>query len=235
MRVMILAAGRGERMRPLTDATPKPLLVLAGKPLIVWHLERLAAAGLRDVVINHAWLGEQIEAQLGDGSRYGVRIRYSPEGAALESAGGIAHALPLLNGGTFLVVNGDIYTQIDFAALAARASGIGPGAALAHLVLVSNPEHHPTGDFALEGGRVCSDGPRRLTFSGIGLYAPQLFAGIQPGTRAQLAPLLRKAMAEGRVTGEHFTGCWVDVGTPERLAQLDAQLRAASERRDREA
>ena len=235
MRVMILAAGRGERMRPLTDATPKPLLALAGKPLIVWHLERLAAAGLRDVVINHAWLGEQIEAVLGDGSRYGVRIRYSPEGTALESAGGIAHALPLLDGGTFLVVNGDVYTQIDFAALSARASGIGPGAALAHLVLVSNPEHHPTGDFALEGGRVCSDGPRRLTFSGIGLYAPQLFAGIQPGTRAQLAPLLRKAMAEGRVTGEHFTGCWVDVGTPERLAQLDAQLRAASERRDREA
>jgi MurNAc alpha-1-phosphate uridylyltransferase len=226
MRVMILAAGRGERMRPLTDATPKPLLALAGKPLIVWHLERLAAAGLRDVVINHAWLGEQIEALLGDGSRYGVRIRYSPEGTALESAGGIAHALPLLDGGTFLVVNGDVYTQIDFAALSARASGIGPGAALAHLVLVSNPEHHPNGDFALESGRVCSDGPRRLTFSGIGLYAPQLFADIPPGTRAQLAPLLRKAMADGRVTGEQFTGLWADVGTPERLAQLDAQLRA---------
>lgn len=225
MHVMILAAGRGERMRPLTDATPKPLLPLAGKPLIVWHLERLAAAGLHEVVINHAWLGERIEALLGDGTRYGVRIRYSAEGSALGTAGGIARALPLLGAGTFLVINGDVYTHIDFVALAARASDIGPQAALAHLVLVSNPEHHPDGDFALDGGRVHSAGARRLTFSGVGLYAPQLFAGIAPGARAQLAPLLHKAMAEGRVTGEHFTGCWTDVGTPERLAQLDARLR----------
>ncbi|HXV06865.1 MAG TPA: nucleotidyltransferase family protein [Burkholderiales bacterium] len=225
MHVMILAAGRGERMRPLTDATPKPLLPLAGKPLIVWHLERLAAAGLHEVVINHAWLGERIEALLGDGTRYGVRIRYSAEGSALGTAGGIARALPLLGAGTFLVINGDVYTHIDFVALAARASDIGPQAALAHLVLVSNPEHHPDGDFALDGGRVHSAGARRLTFSGVGLYAPQLFAGIAAGTRAHLAPLLHKAMAEGRVTGEHFTGCWTDVGTPERLAQLDARLR----------
>lgn len=226
MRVMILAAGRGERMRPLTDAAPKPLLPLAGKPLIVWHLERLAAIGLRDVVINHAWLGEKIEALLGDGARYGVRIRYSAEGNALGTAGGIARALPLLDAGPFLVINGDVYTDIDFATLAARASGIGPDAALAHLVLVPNPDHHPQGDFALDAGRVVSDGPHRLTFSGVGLYAPQLFAGVPFGARAQLAPLLHRAMGEGRVTGEHFTGCWTDVGTPERLAQLDAELRA---------
>ena len=226
MRAMILAAGRGERMRPLTDSTPKPLLPVAGKPLIEWHLQRLARAGLREIVINHAWLGEQIEAALGEGTRFGVRIRYSPEASALETAGGIATALSLLNGGAFLVVNGDVYIEIDFAALAARAANFGPDGALAHLVLVSNPGHNPAGDFALEGDRVMSAGARKLTFSGVGVYTPELFAGIAPGTRAPLAPLLRKAMADGRVTGEHFSGCWADVGTPARLVQLDALVRA---------
>jgi len=232
MRAMILAAGRGERMRPLTDSMPKPLLPVAGKPLIVWHLERLARAGLREVVINHAWLGAQIEAQLGDGTRFGVRIRYSPEVTALEAAGGIATALPLLNAGTFLVVNGDVYTEIDFASVVARAGSVGPHGALAHLVLVSNPEHNPCGDFALDGARVQGEGPAKLTFSGIGLYAPELFVGIAPGTRAPLAPLLRRAMAGGRVTGEHFTGCWADAGTAARLAQLDALVRARGNRGD---
>jgi len=226
MRAMILAAGRGERMRPLTDSTPKPLLPVAGKSLIEWHLQRLARAGLREIVINHAWLGEQIEAALGEGTRFGVRIRYSPEASALETAGGIATALSLLNGGTFLVVNGDVYIEIDFAALAARAANLGPDSALAHLVLVSNPGHNPAGDFALEGDRVMSAGATKLTFSGVGVYTPELFAGIAPGTRAPLAPLLRKAMADGRVTGEHFSGCWADVGTPARLVQLDALVRA---------
>lgn len=223
---MILAAGRGERMRPLTDATPKPLLPLAGKPLIAWHLERLARAGLCEVVVNHAWLGEQIETQLGDGRQFGVRIRYSAEATALETAGGIANALPLLEGGSFVVVNGDVYAEFDFKALVARAAQVGADRALAHLALVSNPDHHPQGDFALIGDRVYSDGADKLTFSGIGLYAPELFSGIAAGSRAALAPLLRRAMDEGRVTGEHYTGCWADVGTPERLAQLDLQVRS---------
>jgi MurNAc alpha-1-phosphate uridylyltransferase len=226
MRAMILAAGRGERMRPLTDSMPKPLLRVADRPLIEWHLQRLARAGLREVVINHAWLGEQIEAQLGDGARFDMRIRYSPETTALETAGGIATALALLNGAPFLVVNADVYTEIDFSAIVARAANVGPDGTLAHLVLVSNPEHNPAGDFALDGERVTSTGPVKLTFAGVGVYTPELFAGIAPGTRAQLAPLLRKAMADGRVTGEHFAGCWVDVGTPARLAQLDALVRA---------
>jgi MurNAc alpha-1-phosphate uridylyltransferase len=225
MRAMILAAGRGERMRPLTDSVPKPLLPVGGRPLIEWHLLRLARAGLREVVINHAWLGAQIEASLGDGARFGLRIRYSPEASALETAGGIAAALPLLDGDAFLVVNGDVYTEIDFAAVVEHAAEVGAGGALAHLVLVPNPEHHPVGDFALEGRRVVSEGGKRLTFSGVGVYLPELFAEIRPGTRAQLAPLLRGAIAQGRVTGERFEGLWADAGTPARLAQLDAQVR----------
>lgn len=227
MKVMVLAAGRGERMRPLTDHTPKPLLPVGGKPLIVWHLERLAQAGLREVVINHAHLGAQIESALGDGARWGLSICYSaePEGA-LETAGGIANALPLLgHDEAFLVVNGDIWCDWDVSqaatALAAKD--------LAHLVLVPNPSHHAQGDFSLKDGKVGAGDTANLhTFSGIGVYRPQLFAGIQRGQQAKLAPLLRQAMAERRVSGELHTGRWVDVGTPQRLAELDAELRSLS-------
>ena len=215
-RAMILAAGRGERMRPLTDCTPKPLLCVGGKPLIVWHIERLAAAGIRDLVINHAHLGEQIEQTLGDGGHWDVRIRYSREGQALETGGGIFKALPLLGERPFLVINGDTWCDCDFARLHPA-----PGA-LAHLVLVDNPVHHPAGDFGLRHGQVVDTGPR-LTFSGIGIYAPALFADSPPGA-FPLAPLLRQAMARGLVSGEHFRGRWVDVGTPQRLAALDAAL-----------
>ncbi len=220
MFVMILAAGRGERMRPLTDTTPKPLLAVDGRPLIEWHLQALSEAGFRDVVINHAWLGAQIEQRLGNGERFGLRIRYSPEPAgALETAGGIVNALPLLGDGPFAVINGDIWTDYPLAQLPRSL-----GEDLAHLVLVDNPPHHPQGDFALQGGRVVADAEPRLTFSGIGVYAPQLFAGLEPGVRP-LAPLLRAAMAERRVGGEHYRGRWFDIGTPERLAELDRQLR----------
>jgi N-acetyl-alpha-D-muramate 1-phosphate uridylyltransferase len=218
---MILAAGRGERMRPLTDHTPKPLLPVAGKPLIVWHLERLARAGFREIVINHAHLGDQIEALLGTGDAWGLHIRYSAEPAgALETAGGIANALPLLGTAPFLVVNGDIYCDWDFA----RARIDNPP--LAHLVLVDNPPQHPAGDFTLDDGKVGVGATRRFTFSGIGLYRPELFAGIARGTAAKLAPLLRTAIDAGRISGEHHGGTWVDVGTPERLAVLDATVRA---------
>ena len=232
MKVMILAAGRGERMRPLTDHTPKPLLPVGGKPLIVWHLERLAAAGLRAVVINHAHLGAQIEAALGDGARWGLSIRYSPEPeGALESAGGIANALPLLGAGEpFLVINGDIYCDWDVA----RAVNALPAKSLAHLVLVPNPPHHARGDFLLANGEVRADieapaGNEQVsTFSGIGIYRPQLFADIQRGQPAKLAPLLRTAMSTRAVSGELHVGRWVDVGTPQRLAELDGELRSLS-------
>ncbi|WP_296696101.1 N-acetylmuramate alpha-1-phosphate uridylyltransferase MurU [Thiocapsa sp. UBA6158] len=225
MKAMILAAGRGNRMRPLTDQVPKPLLEAGGRPLIQYHLERLAAADIRDVVINHAHLGEQIEAALGDGSRFGVHIRYSPEQTALETGGGIFKALPLLGPDPFLVINGDIWSDIDPIGLHLA------GTDLAHLVLVDNPPHHPSGDFILTGGRVRVEGDqderereRRLTFSGVGVYSPSLFAGCRPGAFA-LAPLLRDAMAQGRVGGEHHRGYWLDIGTPERLADLDRLLR----------
>lgn len=217
---MILAAGRGERMRPLTDRTPKPLLPVAGKPLIVWHLERLTRAGFRDIVINHAHLGEQIEALLGDGAAWGANIRYSPEPpGALETAGGIANALPLLGDEPFLVVNGDIFCDWDFTPAHAIAFD------LAHLVLVDNPPQHPDGDFSLTAGIVGLDAPK-LTFSGIGVYRPALFDGIVRGQPAKLAPLLREAIAAGRIGGEHHAGRWEDVGTPARLAALDAEIRA---------
>lgn len=221
MRAMILAAGRGERMRPLTDHTPKPLLPVGGKPLIVWHLERLARAGCRQVVINHAHLGEQIPAALGDGSAWGLDIRYSPEPpGALETAGGIARALPLLGHEPFLVVNGDIFCDWDpAAALALDMQG-----RLAHLVLVDNPPHHPAGDFALVDGLVGNQEAGRLTFAGIGIYAPALFAGLDPDQPAKLAPLLRTAADAGQVSGERHGGRWVDVGTPERLRELDQEL-----------
>ena len=214
MKAMILAAGRGERLRPFTDHTPKPLLPVAGKPLIVWHIEALVAAGIRDIVINHAWLGEQIEAALGQGDAFGAHIVYSPEGEqALETGGGIYHALPLLGDAPFLVVNGDVCTDYDFSRLPSRLTG------LAHLLLVTNPAHHAAGDFFLADGRVTDDdaeaGATRLTFSGIGLYSPRLFEGCEEG-RFPLAPLLCRAMAQGQVSGECYSGRWVDVGTPER-------------------
>jgi MurNAc alpha-1-phosphate uridylyltransferase len=224
MKAMILAAGRGERMRPLTDTVPKPLLEAGGKPLIVWHIERLARAGVRELVINHAHLGAQIERALGTGSRYGVTIAYSPEGEALETAGGIAKALPLLGTGPFLVVNGDIHTDVDFDALV-RIGLSGSPPVLAHLVLVDNPAHNPDGDFALDGPYATDAGMPRYTFSGVGIYRPELFAGIVPGAKAKLAPLLIAAMRERRVTAERHRGYWLDVGTPARLAELDRYLR----------
>lgn len=218
MKAMILAAGRGERMRPLTDHTPKPLLPVGGKPLIVWHIEKLAQAGFRDIVINHAHLGQQIETTLGDGRQFGVSIQYSPETEALETAGGIAYALPLLGNAPFLVVNGDVFCDYDFANIPKNLSQ------LAWLVLVDNPAHNPGGDFALVDHQVISDGDAKRTFSGIGVYQPELFFGVVRGSKAKLAPLLRAAMAQGQVGGEYFAGRWLDIGTPERLAELDAAL-----------
>lgn len=224
MRTMILAAGRGERMRPLTDTCPKPLLPAGGLPLIGWHLRRLAGAGLRDVVINHAWLGEQIERTLGDGSDWGLSIRYSPEAQALETAGGIAQALPLLGDEPFLVINGDIWCDWNPARARTIAARLEALDWLAWCVLVDNPDHHPRGDFLLDGGRLADGEAPRLTFSGIGVYRPALFRGVARGTRAPLAPLLREAAARRRAGAERHDGRWTDVGTPQRLAALDAQL-----------
>lgn len=224
MRTMILAAGRGERMRPLTDTCPKPLLPAGGLPLIGWHLRRLAGAGLRDIVINHAWLGEQIERTLGDGSDWGVSIRYSPEAQALETAGGIAQALPLLGDEPFLVINGDIWCDWNPARARTIAAQLEALDWLAWCVLVDNPAHHPRGDFLLDGGRLADGDATRLTFSGIGVYHPQLFADVARGTRAPLAPLLREAAARRRAGAEWHDGRWTDVGTAQRLAALDAQL-----------
>lgn len=218
MRVMILAAGRGERMRSLTDYSPKPLLPVGGKSLIVWHLERLAKAGFKQVVINHAYLGEQIEQALGNGSAWGLSIEYSPEISALETAGGIANALPLLGDTPFLVVNGDVFTEINFGAVQLDSPN------LAHLVMVDNPSQHPDGDFSLEAGKVSDQGSCKLTFSGVGVYRPELFVDIERGQAEKLAPLLRLAMIKGLVTGEHYQGVWHDIGTPERLTFLDKQL-----------
>lgn len=224
-RAMILAAGRGERMRPLTDHTPKPLLEAGGKPLIVWHIERLRAAGFRELVINHAHLGHRLEEALGDGAAFGVRIAWSPEASALETAGGIRHALPLLGGAPFVVVNGDVFCDADFAALRVAAAGLRADGALAHLLLVDNPAHHPEGDFRLDpDGLVHADGQPRLTFSGLGAYHPALFAGLADDTPAKLAPLLRAAMAANKVAGRRHAGHWIDVGTPQRLAELDREL-----------
>jgi MurNAc alpha-1-phosphate uridylyltransferase len=212
---MILAAGRGERMRPLTDTTPKPLLRIGGQMLIEHHVHALARAGITGLVINHAHLGEKIARALGDGSAYGVAIQYSPEGeAALETGGGIFNALPLLGEAPFLVVNADIWTDFDFAGLPQDID------ALAHLVMVDNPPQNPEGDFSLSEGRLAQQGPAMLTFSGIGIYRPELFSGCTPGA-FPLAPLLRAAMDAGQVTGEHFTGSWFDIGTPERLAAVN--------------
>ena len=221
---MILAAGRGERMRPLTDHTPKPLLQAGGKPLIVWHLERLAAAGIRDVVINHAHLGEQIEATLGNGAAWKLNIRYSAEPpGALETAGGIARALPLLGDGAFLVINGDVFCDIDFARFArSTADGWQPAA---HLVMVSNPQHHARGDFSLAGQQVVfANDSETLTYAGIGVFSPAFFRNVPAGQALKLRPLLDAAIAAGTLTGERYAGRWVDVGTPQRLSELDAEL-----------
>ena len=218
MKAMILAAGRGERMRPLTDHTAKALLAAGGKRLIEYHIESLARAGIREIIINHARLGEQIEQALGDGDGYGVRIFYSPEGEqVLETGGGIFNALPLLGAAPFIVVNADVWTDYPFTQLPADPEG------LAHLVLVDNPPHHSEGDFTLRDGYVLVDGNVKLTFSGIGVYRPELFAACQPG-KFPLAPLLRAAMAKRQVTGGHYQGAWFDIGTPERLQQLDELL-----------
>jgi MurNAc alpha-1-phosphate uridylyltransferase len=271
MKAMLLAAGRGERMRPLTDRMPKPMLEVGGKPLIAWHIENLVRAGIREIVINHAHLGAQIEKALGDGSQFGAHIQYSPEASALETAGGIANALPLLlpspaggesaargaqpaggEGEPFVVVNGDIFCDYDFAKLRKRAAELKSNGDTAHLVLVNNPVHHPNGDFALANDRVtnpvssitrkeyaggftaAAQRPFRslnpqssiLTFSGIGIYQPVLFKDIPRGSIAPLAPLLRAQIALGKVSGEHHQGFWADVGTPQRLAELDSQVRS---------
>ena len=231
MKAMILAAGRGERMRPLTDHIPKPLLQVGGKSLIVWHLERLAQAGITDVVINHAHLGEQIETALGDGSRFGLSLRYSAEGTALETAGGIAYALPLLGEQPFAVINGDIWCDYDFSNLPVHAANLQTNGDKAHLVMVNNPAQHPAGDFFLNGQRVLAESnlapAHKLTFSGIGIYSPDLFTQIVRGSSAPLAPLLREQIALGKVSCEHHLGRWVDVGTPQRLNELDNELYAS--------
>lgn len=213
MKAIILAAGRGERMRPLTDTVPKPLLKLRGRPIIEWSIERLAWAGIVELVVNHSHLGHMIEAALGDGRKLGVSIRYSPETEALETAGGIANALQLLGSEPFIAVNGDIVCDFDFAALRSRELG----GDLAHLVLVGNPEHHLQGDFAIRDGRVHDANGLRHTFSGIGMYRPELFASLHPREKAGLAPLLRSAMERNAVSGEIHYGTWIDLGTPQRL------------------
>lgn len=218
MKAMILAAGRGERMRPLTDTTPKPLLRIGGQTLIEHHVHALAQAGITELVINYAHLGEQIEKALGDGNAYGVSICYSPEtDKVLETGGGIMHALPLLGVDPFLVVNGDIWTDFSFDCLPSQPEG------LAHLVMVKNPEHHPQGDFSLSQGRVSQQGPAMLTFSGMGVYRPELFADCSPGV-FPLGPVLRKAMDAGQVSGEQYAGNWFDIGTPERLDAVNSVI-----------
>ncbi|MBS0211962.1 MAG: nucleotidyltransferase family protein [Proteobacteria bacterium] len=246
MKALIFAAGKGERMRPLTEHTPKPLLDVGGKPLIAWHLEKLAAMGVREVVVNTAWLAERFPATLGDGSRWGLRLRYSHEGAEpIETGGGMLHALPLLRDGTdsdapFLAINGDVWTDFDFAALPREPAG------LAHLVVVDNPPQHPRGDFGLDAnGRLhpypdsqAASPLRACTFAGIGVYRPALLDGWQTiigdaaGARLHpprfpLAPLLRAAMVRTQVTGMRHAGDWTDVGTPQRLAELDGRLRGS--------
>jgi len=220
MKAMLLAAGRGERLRPLTDTLPKPLMEVGGRALIVWHLAALARAGIREVVINLSWLGERLRAALGDGHNFGVSISWSEEGAIpLETGGGIFHALPLLGPEPFLVVNADIWTDIDFGRLHL------PREASAHLVLIANPAHHPRGDFGLEGQRVVNRESERFTYSGVGVYSPEFFAGCSAG-RFPLLPLLNRAIAASRLSGEVHPGQWCDVGTAERLASLSARFGA---------
>lgn len=224
MNVMILAAGRGDRMRPLTDHTPKPLLLVRGVPLIVWHIRRLAAAGFTDIVINTGWLGEQLPRTLGDGSAWGVRLQFSVEGwPAYETAGGIATALPLLGPAPFLLVNGDVFTDCDFA----RLRQVDLSQHDAHLLLVANPDHHPGGDFGVQDGYLVDSEPR-LTYSGIGVFHPRLFAGLAPQQPARLAPLLQQGLRQRRILAEQHAGYWLDVGTPERLQSLQEHLAGCS-------
>ncbi|MGE3509260.1 MAG: N-acetylmuramate alpha-1-phosphate uridylyltransferase MurU [Vicinamibacterales bacterium] len=229
MRAMILAAGRGERMRPLTDDLPKPLLEVAGRSLLEWQIDRLARAGFRHLVVNVSHLAARIEAAIGDGARFGVAIRYSRETVALETAGGLASALPLLADRPFAAVNADVWTDFDYARLLPHLAAMeGAQKTGAHLVLVENPPHHPGGDFALDrNGRVRNGGPRLLTFSGIAAYHPALFSGLVTGQRAALGPLLRASADAGQLSGERYDGTWIDVGTPERLAALRARVAGA--------
>ncbi|MFM0068238.1 N-acetylmuramate alpha-1-phosphate uridylyltransferase MurU [Paraburkholderia aspalathi] len=230
-KAMIFAAGRGERMRPLTDTCPKPLLEVGGKPLIVWQIERLARAGFQTIVINHAWLGEQIEAALGDGSRWGVQLRYSAEHEALETAGGIVQALPLLeNDGAsevFVAVSGDVYADFDYTALNARAETLAalrePGM---HLVMVPNPAFHPNGDFGLVDGVLSLEAQPRFTFGNIGLYDTRMFRDLPRGTRRALTPYYRATIANGLASGELYEGLWENVGTPAQLQDLDQRVSA---------
>lgn len=224
MKAMILAAGLGNRMRPLTLHTPKPLLEVGGKPLIVWHIEKLAAIGVNEIVINTAWLGEKLAQALGDGSKFGIKIVWSHEGEGLETAGGIINALPLLGDEPFILVNGDVWTTMDFAPLL----NVELGENLAHLVLVQNPEQHPNGDFTLADGKAYTFDQQisgeNLTFSGVSVIHPKMFAGLEAGKRP-LAPLLKAAMLENKIAASKLTGIWVDVGTPERLNALDLMIR----------
>ena len=223
MKAMILAAGRGERMRPLTDRIPKPLIPVGGKPLIVYHLEALARAGVHDVIINLAYRGAQIREALGDGSRHGVRIAYSDEGPeALETGGGIFKALPLLGWAPFLVVNGDIWTDFDMTRLPALDNG-----AHARLVMVPNPPHVANGDFALDGDYIIESDKDRFTYSGVGIYSPEFFYGCQPG-KFPLRPLLTRAIAARRLKGQVYRGVWLDIGTAERLAELEESFRTGN-------
>ena len=218
---MLLAAGRGERLRPITDSLPKPLVRVGGRPLIAWHLARLSRAGVREVVINLSWLGDQLRAALGDGGEFGVRISWSEEGPVpLETGGGILRALPLLAPGPFLVVSADIWTDIDFGRIRI------PDESRAHLVLIPNPPHHPRGDFGLEHGRVVDRENERLTYANVGIYRPELFEGFDCG-RFPLLAALKRGMAAREVSGEIHRGAWYDAGTPERLAELEERLRTS--------
>lgn len=225
MRAMILAAGRGERMRPLTDQCPKPMLVAGGLPLLGWHLQALAEAGFTEVVINHAHCGDVLCDWVGSGSRWGLSVSYSPEHPALETAGGIRRALGLLGEHSFLVVNGDVFTRWPVTRARTIASQMNAGGLIGWCVLVPNPDHHPEGDFTLDSGLLGQGSSRRLTFSGIGVYHPSLFESLPDGEAAKLGPLLRDAAERGLIGAERFDGIWTDVGTPARLAQLDAELR----------
>jgi MurNAc alpha-1-phosphate uridylyltransferase len=224
-RALILAAGRGERMRPLTDTVPKPLLKVGGRALIDWQVERLAAAGFEELVVNHSHFGALIERELGDGARFGVRIRYSHEATALETAGGVAWALSLLDGDPFVVVSGDIHTGFDYGSLFAPMDAIArdPGRHAAHFVLVDNPSWHPQGDMGLAGGMVTRSAPM-LTYGNIAVFHAALFGAIEPGTRLKLFPWAYRFVEEGRVTGEHYRGAWDNLGTPAQLAALDRRL-----------
>lgn len=233
---MIFAAGRGERMRPLTDTRPKPLLEAGGKPLIVWQIERLAQAGVTTIVVNHAWLGEQIERELGDGARFGVQLLYSPEREALETAGGIAKALPLLEAdgvpSVFAAVSGDVFCEFDYARLREPAARMAASQQpLMHLVMVPNPVFHPRGDFSLDAaGCLSLDGAARYTFGNIGVYDTRMFRALAPGERRALTPYYRETIAAGLATGELYEGRWENVGTPDQLRALDAELRAGGVR-----